>query len=318
MAEPRIFIHAVSAVGPHGDTAPPERRPLLADPPPLQLKEMVKAIVGMPLRQASHFVELAAIGSQLCLKRLPQPAPADTAVYLGSGFAEMRKNEEVFKQVMPPGPGMASPFDFINTANNMAAFYTARIAGFAARNLTVTQEEFSFEWALALAASDLRAGEYPQALVGGVDENSHPRAEVLRRIRLRDDQYTGEGSGWLFLNTRADAARGELLSVQVRSNGETLSALCRQVVTAWRQDQEPLRVLPGFRVEQDETASLRSLLPEAAIHDYTAGCGAYPAAAAFGIATVFEENAFPAGLVVHCNRDALGHVALTVLRKFRN
>jgi hypothetical protein len=316
MAEPRVFIHAVAALGPHGDTTPDERRPLAGDPPPLALKELVKKIVGVPLRQASHFAELATIGSQLCLKRLPQPAPENTAVYLGSGFAEMRKNEEVFQQVMPPGPGMASPFDFINTANNMAAFYTARLANFNARNLTVTQEEFSFEWALALALSDLRAGDYPQALVGGVDENFHPRSAHLRRISLRDDQYMGEGSGWLFLGTRAEGARAELLAVSCQPNRNDPVTVINETVTLWQQDGEPVLLLPGFRVEAREIDALCAAQPATVLDHYITRCGAYPTAAAFGLATAIEENRFPAGLVVHANRDALGQVMLTVLRKF--
>jgi hypothetical protein len=316
MAEPRVFIHAVAALGPHGDIAPEERRPLAGDPPPLVLKELVKKIVGVPLRQASHFVELATIGSQLCLKRLLQPAPENTAVYLGSGFAEMRKNDEVFRQVMPPGPGMASPFDFINTANNMAAFYTARLANFNARNLTVTQEEFSFEWALALARSDLRAGDYPQTLVGGVDENYPPRSAHLRRIRLRTDQYMGEGSGWLFLSTRPDGARAELLAICCHTHDKNPVTVMNEAVTEWRQNDEPVLLLPGFRMEANEIDALRAMRPTAVLESYTARCGAYPTATAFGLATTIEENRFPAGLVVHANRDALGQVMLTVLRKF--
>jgi Beta-ketoacyl synthase, N-terminal domain len=191
----RVYVHAAAALGPQRDTQFAERTPLGADPAPVEFKELVKTVVGVPLRQASHLVELAAIGSQLCLKRLPYPAPENSAVYVGTGLAEVRKTNTLFYQVMPPGPGMASPFDFINAANNMVAFYAAKLGNFRARNLTVTQEEFSFEWALKLALADLHAGSFRQALVGGVDENSQPRASHLRRIRLRDDQWMGARRG---------------------------------------------------------------------------------------------------------------------------
>ena len=316
MARPRVYIHAIAALGPHGDLMPAERRPLAADPPPLVLKELVKSVVGVPLRQASHFVELATIGSQLCLKRLPQPAPENTAVYLGSGFAEMRKNEEVFRQVMPPGPGMASPFDFINTANNMAAFYTARLANLNARNLTITQEEFSFEWALHLAMNDLRAGEYHQALAGGVDENIYPRDQHLRRIALRDDQFIGEGSGWLFLGLHAAGARGELLGVQHDNTGAGLVAFCAGTVANLRQAHEPLWLLPGFRLESHERTALQSALPGALLHDYVVNSGAWPTAAAFGIGSALEDDRVTPGLIVHVNHNEHGHCMVVVLRKF--
>ena len=308
-----VYIHAAAALGPHGDSARSERRALHGDPPPLELKELVKTVVGVPLRQASHLVELAVIGSQLCLKRLPYAVPENTALYLGTGLAEVRKNEAVFRQVMPPGPGMASPFDFINAANNMAAFYVAKLGGLRARNLTVTQAEFSFEWALHLAAADLRSGEYRQALVGGVDENSHPRANHLRRIALHPDQPMGEGSGWLVLSVAAEQACGELIDVRHLARGTDLLPALRAALTAWQRPDEPLTLLPGFCIDPAETKRLAQALPGLRVQDYLAFCGSFHTATAFGLAALFDAPAAP-GLCVHLNRDLTGHVLLTGVR----
>lgn len=304
----RVYIHAAAALGPYGDITRAERRALHADPPPLELKERVKEIVGVPLRQASHLVELAAIGSQLCLRRLPAPPPQDTAVYLGTGLAEVRKNEAVFAQVMPPGPGMASPFDFINAANNMAAFYTAKLGNFRARNLTVTQEEFSFEWALKLAHQDLCAGNVDRALAGGVDENSHPRAQHLRRIRLRDDQAMGEGAGFLYLSCESTGARAELLGVE-RYTPETL----HERLHAWRRPNEALVLLPGFRLVAADLPALLAALPDARVQDYLAWCGCFHTAAAFGLAALFDETPL-AALYVHINHNDDGRGMLIGVR----
>ncbi len=312
-----VYIHAAAALGPHGDITRTERRALHGDPPPLELKERVKEIVGVALRQASHLVELAAIGSQLCLKRLPYPAPENTAVYLGTGLAEVRKNEAVFRQVMPPGAGMASPFDFINAANNMAAFYTAKLGNFRARNLTITQEEFSFEWALHLAAADLRTGEYRQALVGGVDENSLSRVGHLRRIALRDDQPMGEGSGWLYLSVAAEQARGELIEVKHVARATDPAEALHAALPAWRQPGEALTLLPGLRIEPAEIEHLTRALPELRIQDYLAFCGCFHSAAAFGFAALFDAPVSP-GLFVHLNRDASGHAQLCAVRVFQS
>ena len=311
MAKP-VYIHAAAALGPHGDIARAERRTLHGDPPPLELKELVKTVVGVSLRQASHLVELAAIGSQLCIKRLACPVPENTAVYLGTGLAEVRKNDAVFRQVMPPGPGLASPFDFINAANNMAAFYVAKLGNLRARNLTVTQEEHSFEWALHLAAADLRAGEYRQVLVGGVDENSQPRVSHLRRIDLRDDQPMGEGSGWLYLSVTAEQACGELIEVQ-RAAGNVDTA---QALRIWQQPGEPLTLLPGLRIEPAEIQHLAHALPGLRVQDYLGFCGNFHSAAAFGIAALFDPPVTP-GLYVHLNRDASGHAMFCVVRVFQ-
>lgn len=311
-----IYIHAAAALGPHGDISKVERQTLRADPPPLELKELVKKVVGVSLRQASHLVELAAISSQLCLKRLPFPAPEDCAVYLGTGLAEVRKNESVFWQVMTTGSGLASPFDFINAANNMAAFYVAKLGNFRARNLTITQEEFSFEWALQLAAADLRTGEYRQALVGGVDENSLTRKGHLRRIALRDDQPMGEGSGWLYLSVAAEQARGELLDVKLATRETPLVEMLQAVVHIRQRPGESLTLLPGLRIEPAEIQHLAQELPHLQIQDYLGLCGGFHTASAFGIAALFDSPMTP-GLFIHLNRDASGRAMLCAVRVFQ-
>jgi hypothetical protein len=308
-----VYIHAAAALGPHGDTTRAERRTLQADPPPLELKDLVKTVVGVSLRQASHLVELAAIGSQLCLKRLPVPAPENSAVYLGTGLAEVRKNEAVFRQVLTPGPGLASPFDFINAANNMAAFYTAKLGNFRARNLTITQEDFSFEWALHLAAADLRTGEYRQALVGGVDENSLTRTGHLRRIALRDDQPMGEGSGWLYLSVAAEQARGELIETIHLTRDRDTAEVLRTALRDWRQPGEPFTLLPGLRTEPADIQRLTQAFPDLRVQDYLGWCGGFHSAAAFGLAALFDPPVTP-GLFIHLNRDAGGHAMFCAVR----
>ena len=59
-----IYIHAASALGPWGDYTALQRKPVHTDPVPLVLKELTRSVVGLALRQASHFVELAVIGAQ--------------------------------------------------------------------------------------------------------------------------------------------------------------------------------------------------------------------------------------------------------------
>ena len=68
-----LYIHAAAALGPQSDYTAAQRNPLHTDPAPLELKELTRSVVGQPLRQASHFVELAVIGAQLCLQRLGIP-----------------------------------------------------------------------------------------------------------------------------------------------------------------------------------------------------------------------------------------------------
>lgn len=318
-ADRPAYLHAAVAVGAQMDYLPEQRRLLRADPPAAELKELTRRVTGQSLRQASHFVELAAIGSQLCLQRLRKPMSSDTAVYLGTGLAEVRKTRALFAQVMPPGPGCASPFDFINSANNMAAFYVAKLAGITGRNLTVMAEEFSFEQALMLAASDLCSQECGAVLVGGVDENSYPRDQHLRHIELRDSEIMGEGSSWLYLTREREGALGELLTV------EALPAL--PIHTSWVDAMathlDPLlgrsiaaRLLPGFRLAQEDVAALAGRFPTLEPERYLEYCGSFFSAAAFGIATAFEGNCASPRLFLHVNRDAAGATMIVALRVF--
>jgi hypothetical protein len=312
MAEPkRIYVHAFSALGPLGAASAAERRAVTADPD-TDLRPIAKRVLGQGLRQASHFVELAAIGARLCLERLGRMPPPDTAIYMGTALGEIRRTEALFRQVLPPGPGFAAPFDFINATANMAAFYVARIAGLSARNLTVTQGVMSFEAALRLALDDLRHGAVPAALVGGVDENYFPRAEYLRRYPLRDDEVMGEGSAWLYLDSDPQQALAELLWVRrMEAAADESDAWVQAVAQALDDADEPIALLPGIGVTANERAALAQRLPRAQLRSYLEFCGNYPTAAAFGIATWLEAGVH--GLCVHVNRVGNGETMLAGL-----
>jgi len=145
-------------------------------------------------------VELAAIGSQPASSVWPVRCRRIRRVPR-TGLAEVRKNDAVFRQVMPPGR-TASPFDFINAANNMAAFYSPNSEICAHAILPLPGRAF-FEWALHLAAADLRAGAYRQVLVGGVDENSSTRQPPAAHRFARRQPMVKAAAGYTCLLPRA-------------------------------------------------------------------------------------------------------------------
>jgi len=318
-ARAAIYVHAAVALGAQQDYLPEQRRLMHTDPVPGELRELTRRVTAQNLRQASHFVELAAIGSQLCLQRLRTSRPRDTAVYLGTGLAEVRKTRSLFAQVMPPGSGAASPFDFINSASNMASFYVAKLANLTGRNLTVMAEEFSFEQALELAVSDLRDGGFDAALVGGVDENSHPRTEHMRHIGLRDSEIMGEGSGWMYLTRTREGALGELLAIETL-RAPAVPAMWLDTVTArlehWLAHPGVIRLLPGFRLTADDVAALAGRLSALKFEQYLDYCGSFYSAAAFGLATAFDHTHDSPQLFLHLNRDAFGHTMIVALSAF--
>ena len=316
---PAIYIHAAAALGPRLDYLPEQRTRLTADPEPLSCSELARRVTGQPLRQASHFVELAATGAQLCLQRATGAA-RDCGVYFGTGLADVRSTVALFQQVLAAGPGYAAPFDFINATSNTAAFYVARLAGLRSRNLTVSQAELSFEWALRLACRDLQSGDLRHALAGGADENSHTRAQHLRRIALRNDQIMGEGSGWLYLSTDAGRALGEVLGVEflpfdaAPDHGAWAERVAAHIRAA--AGGGAVHLLPGFRLAAPHLDALSRRLQPASVIPYMDYCGAYHTAAAFGLALLFDRPRDESALYFHVNGDDSGHTAVIGLRAF--
>lgn len=308
MADARVFIHGAAALGPHALPAGEQRR-LDADAAPVSLRDLAKAALGQPLRQASRFIELAALGAQRCVRHLPDKPPPATAVYLGTGLADVTKTEAVFRQVVQ-GNGLASPFDFINAANNMAAFYVARLARLESRNLTVMQNELSFECALQLATDDVRQGAVASALVGGVDEVTQPRSAHLQRLPLDDDQPMGEGSGWVYLDRDPAGACAELLAVA------PLTGALAPLVAAVRAPDEPVCFLPGFRLRAHDVSELTTGIEDIGVGDYVQYCGCYPTAAAYGIAATVAAPPARATLWAHANRDETGRGMVVLWRTF--
>jgi len=311
MTEARVYIHAAAAIGP-GGTLTPGQRQVQAQDVDADLRPLVKQLLGKSLRQASHFVELATIGAKACIQRLSEPPPAATGLYFGTGLGPIRKTEALLDQILPPGNGFVAPFDFINASPNMGAFHAAAAVGLSARNFTVAQDELSFERALGLAISDLRISATPAALVGGADENFFPRADYLRRLPLDDDEVMGEGGGWLYLDHHARKARGELLAVETFAvQGSWLDAVADRL-SKW--PGEPIRLMPGFRLEESEIAALRERVPALGVVPYLPYCGAFPTAAAFGIAACLEAKNTPPGIHVHLNRNRFKDAILVALR----
>lgn len=311
MANSPIYIHAAVALGPGGVHGSPQRQALTRDPD-TDLRALVKQVLGQPLRQGSHFIELAAIGARLCVGQLAESPPADSGVYFGTGLGQVRKTETLLDQILPPGTGFAAPFDFINASPNMGAFHAAAALGLSARNLTVAQDELSFERALELALSDLRAGALPAAFVGGADENFFPRADYLRRLPLREDQVMGEGSGWLYLDHNPRDARAELLGVELfHRNDGWLDSIGRHIASL---AAAPLWLMPGFRLEDGDVAALRQYVPALGIRHYLPYSGAYPTAVAFGIADCLETADVATGLYFHLNTNSGGEAMLVSFR----
>lgn len=220
-----------------------------------------------------------------------------------------------FDQVMPPISGMASPFDFISSSSNIAAFYAAKILGLSTRNLTISQDEFSFEYALKLAMDDLSAGAYNQAFVGGIDERSVVVDYQLRRMQIAENQILGEGCGWLYLKTDADGALASIENmVFLHADNPDNSSWAKEISDKLKHIEGNIIFLPGFRISDTACQALEQNISQSSCSHYTLYSGCYHTAAAFGIADAVNSCRANTTLV-HINTGPDNQTALILIKR---
>jgi len=315
------YIFSAAAVGPHGDVDAKGRRPLTCVPSQADLSDMLMELTGKEMRRAGHFTELAVIGSQLAIKRLENGLPASAPLYFATGLGEVYDTTELFARLMEGGAGSTSPYAFINSVSNTTAFHVAKTAGLMSANITVSQEELSFECALRLAITEVVDGYAETVLVGGVDELGYPRAAHTKRLPLRKGDLMGEGSGWLCLGSDGAGALGavegvaELVANMDGDVGEWAEAVAR-IVEPWLEKRLPVRIMPGLRLSEVKADALAKRLNNAEVMDYLALCGRFHTASAFGIASIFDSTHDTDTLYIHVSPNLEGRVMLVGIRAF--
>ena len=315
MSHNKVYIHAASAIDPLLNSEASNRTRLTGIPDKADAGAKVKTLIGNPLRQASHLVKMGVIGVIQCRKQIASQLDSNAAIYVGTGLGEMDKCRGLFEQVMPPASGMASPFDFISSSSNIAAFYAAKILGLSTRNLTISQDEFSFEYALKLAMDDLRSDTYNQAFVSGLDERSVVIDYQLRRMHIADDQILGEGCGWLYLNKESNGALASIEELTfVHAGNPNDSEWVNAIADKLGHIKEHIILLPGFRVDIEACQALAQKLGQSDIFNYTQHCGCYHTASAFGIAEAVNNSPANATLV-HINTGPGNQTAIVLIKR---
>lgn len=315
-----VYILSAAAIGPSIDTTRGQRRLLTDDPAPADLSALVKELTGEESRRIGHFAQLAVACSRLALNRFKKTITDETPLYLATGLGEAQSTVSLFQQVMESEDSLVSPYSFVNAVSSTTAFHIAKTAGLKAKNITISQEELSFEWALYLAAADITDREAKYALVGGVDESCRPREGHMRRISLRDNQIMGEGSGCLLLGPSHDDAVGELLDITWFDLGNedtgAWSEKIAHLVERHRKRTDRVVLLPGFRLEQEHLRTLHNRITGIEVNNYLHFCGCFHTAASFGIASVFDAPHESATLYLHVNSNASGRTMAVVFRAF--
>lgn len=316
----RVYINAAAAIGPSGDSHLAERKVLNCDPAQTDLYDKVKALTGLEMRRSGHFTELAVFGSQLAIKRLGAHIGQAAPLYFGTGLGEVHETVALFEQVMEGGAGATSPYAFINSVSNTTAFHLAKTAGLLSTNITISQEEHSFEWALAFAAADVIDGRAAEALVGGVDELSHPRSAHVKRFPLKDGEFMGEGSGWLCLGSDGSKAEGEVIGVieltTAYEDVEAWGCAVAKAALSWVSAASPVFLMPGLRLSGAHTEAILRLLNGAKVMGYLALCGRFHTAVAYGLAAIFDLKYAADTLFIHVSANTEGRTMLVGVKAF--
>lgn len=318
-----LYVHACAGIGADGrlwsaDAPQPQRT---CDAPPLALKPLLKEYAIRIPRVASRFAELAVLGANACLQRLPAPLNPATRLYLATGLGDVARTDALYYQVMPPSSEVASPAHFATSGNNMAGFFVAQHARLRSRNLTLCADALSLELALLRAHSDLHHGATQAALVGSVDETTIPREFYVRRFAMRNEQCIGEASGWFVLSSIADGAIGEVLDVHLwptpagalddAAVATITDHVCRRLNAA---GLGRAALLAGCRLETEDAARITRDSILHAAPDYLPRTGLFPTAVSLALIEALQSRT--AATFVHINRDDAGRTGLIIVRSF--
>lgn len=250
-----------------------------------------RATFGRKFRRIGRFVKAAQLAAGRCADAAPGLDLARAGLFIGTGLGNTADIVPLAQGVLHPTRPRCSPMSFAGCLGNAASFFVARAIGCTGPNVTVSQEELSFEGALLEAAIALRAGRVSTALVGCVDVISGSEADQRARMNaLEEPGDITEGAAFLVLGQGAPARAwlGEI-SLGHSSLERQLEAIPdgATLLPGWRVPAPP--VSPGLLVAPRE----RRLLP---------------VATGLRLVDVLEAGPDNApGPLVHLQRNAAGH-----------
>ncbi|MDB5471091.1 MAG: hypothetical protein JWR84_2651 [Caulobacter sp.] len=260
------------------------------------LKPILKATLGQPVRRIGRFISLALIGAARCLEG--KTPPPDTAVYFTTGSGDFEVTVEVmehlFRDGFPP-----KPLSFINTVSNAACFYVAKSFGLTGRSTCIGSRAFGFETALQLALLDLKMGTIRSALIGSADIVLQPVAIHRQRLAQAPDAPLGEAAHWLWLT--ADGEGGALPDCRFFASREDLMA--------WMGGFDPDSTVLGLGegLDDDRFSLSRTF-------DYRTGRPYYDSRTA-AAPSAFLTQAGSGETMLHVSTDGAGRYAAFTVRR---
>lgn len=197
------------------------------------------ALFGRKFRRISRFVKLAQVAAARCTAQRPDVDIRAAGLFIGTGLGNTADIVPLAEGVLHPNRPRCSPMSFAGCLGNAASFFTARSLACLGPNVTISQEDLSFEAALLEATLALRAGDIQLAMVGGVDIISGDEPEQRERMNaVGAPGRCAQGAAFLLL-----AADGDAPALLQEC---WLGAAPRQVVLA--DLPATARLLPGWRL----------------------------------------------------------------------
>jgi len=318
-----LYIYSGVAIGPSGDIIRDERKIISEDIAPSELKNAFADITDPYLRRISHFATLSLICCKEAVKKANIEKFSSPPLIFSTGLGELRSTVNFFKSVLDRENNFASPFDFVNSVNITTPFYIARFLELNSSTHTISQEELSFEYALLFASNTLKNKNTPLVIVGGIDEYLSPREIHLSRLSITDEQYFGEGGGFITLGSNSKNAIGEIFLLESFKNcnlhnrdSDThrsleCTRLITEIISNHSEKKSKTIILPGFRISKDIIREIKNNLPYIEIENYLQYSGCFHTASAFGLTYVLDEKYRDPGNYFHLNCNRFGEFFLT-------
>ncbi len=252
-----------------------------------------RRLFGRRFRRIGRFVKLAQVAAARCLTQRPGLELDRAGLFIGTGLGNTADIVPLAEGVLHPSRPRCSPMSFAGCLGNAASFFVAQSTGCLGPNVTLSQEELSFEAALLDAALALRAGRIELALVGGVDVISGSEDEQRRRMNAAEAPgRVTQGAAFLLLAAQGE---GPAWLEEIQLGAAPLPRLLDGVPPG-------ARLLPGWRLAGERLGEMAEPVEERLL----------PVASALRVVEALEAGPGP---IVHLQRNTLGTTARLRLRR---
>ena len=145
-----------------------------------QLAEIKEYVKPLEARRMGKIMKSALLASLKALKQAGVACP--DAIITGTAFGCLENSENLLNEIQEQGEQMIKPTWFMQSTHNTISSLIAIRLKAHGYNVTYTQQDKSFEWALRDAEMLLRSGKAKTVLVGCHDETTPGFRSLMQRV----------------------------------------------------------------------------------------------------------------------------------------